>query len=119
MLELEAHRGVVVDYARADSIAAATPPPLPRAFAPVKEIVGYLPYWKYNSDSYDYTMLDYSLLTQINYFCVELDSAGNITDDHGWPRPDLVNYAHARGVKVKLCATLFGGTVLAARPPGL
>jgi len=108
MLELEAHRGVVVDYVRADSIAAAMPPPLPRAIAPTptKEIVGYLPYWKYYSDSYNYTMLDYNLLTQINYFCVELDSSGNITDDYGWPRPDLVNFAHYRGVKVKLCATI-------------
>ena len=107
MLELEAHRGVVVDYARADSIAATMPPPpLPRAFAPVKEVVGYLPYWKYSSDSYNYTMLDYSLLTQINYFCVELDSAGNITDHHGWPRTEFISFAHARGIKVKLCATI-------------
>ncbi len=115
MLELEAHRGVVVDYAHADSIASAMPPPLPRAIAPepIKAIVGYLPYWKYYSDSYKYTMLDYSLLTQINYFSAELDGNGNITDNHGWPRIDLVNFAHDQGVKVKLCATLSGGTALA------
>lgn len=112
MLELEAHRGVVVDYAHADSIAASMPPPLPRAIAPtpIKEIVGYLPYWQYSS----YPSLNYNLLTQINYFCVELDGNGNITDDYSWPRIELVNFAHARGVKVKLCATLFGGTALTA-----
>ncbi len=112
MLELEAHRGVVVDYAHADSIASAMPPPLPRAIAPtpIKAIVGYLPHWLYSS----YPNLNYNLLTQINYFCVELDSSGNIINDNGWPRPDLVNYAHARGVKVKLCATLFGSTALTA-----
>ncbi|GAH03183.1 unnamed protein product, partial [marine sediment metagenome] len=112
MLELEAHRGVVVDYAHADSIAAAMPPPLPRAIAPepIKEIVGYLPHWQYSS----YPYLNYSLLTQINYFSAELDGNGNITNDHGWPRTDLVNFAHALGVKVKLCATLFGGTALTA-----
>ena len=108
MLELEAHRDVIVDYARADSIAATMPPPLLRVIAPTREIVGYLPYWQYDS----YTNLDYNLLTQINYFSVELDGNGNITNDRGWPRTELVNFAHARGVKVKLCATLFGGTAL-------
>ncbi len=104
MLELEAHRGVVVDYARADSIAAAIPPPLPRAIAPepIKEIVGYLPYWKYSS----YPSLNYNLLTQINYFSAELDAQGNITNDYNWPRTELISFAHARGVKVKLCATI-------------
>ncbi len=109
MLELEAHRGVAVDYARADSIAATLPPPLPRALPPVKEIVGYLPYWKYSS----YPSLNYNLLTQINYFSAELDAQGNITNDHNWPRTELISFAHARGVKVKLCATLSGGTALA------
>ncbi len=102
MLELEAHRDVIVDYARADSIAATMPPPLLRVIAPTREIVGYLPYWLYDS----YTNLDYNLLTQINYFSVELDGNGNITNDRGWPRTELVNFAHAQGVRVKLCATL-------------
>ena len=109
MLELEAHRGVIVDYARTDSIAAALPTPLPRVIGPTREIVGYLPYWQYGN----YPNLDYNLLTQINYFSAELDGIGNITNLNGWPRTELVNFAHDRGVKVKLCATLFGGTALA------
>jgi len=109
MLELEAHRDVIVDYARIDSIAAALPPPLPRALVPTREIVGYLPYWQYGS----YLNLNYNLLTQINYFSAELDGSGNITNLNGWPRTELIDFAHARDVKVKLCATLFGGTSLA------
>ncbi|UCH62847.1 MAG: T9SS type A sorting domain-containing protein [Fidelibacterota bacterium] len=108
MLELEAHRGVVVDYSRADSIAATLPVPLPRAIGPTREIVGYLPYWQYDS----YPTLDYNLLTQINYFSAGLDGSGNITNDHNWPRTELIEFAHARGVKVKLCATLFGSSTL-------
>ena len=37
-----------------------------------------------------------------------LDQYGNIENDHNWPNLYLVEYAQARGVKVKLCATLFG-----------
>ncbi|MFB0515566.1 MAG: glycosyl hydrolase family 18 protein [Candidatus Neomarinimicrobiota bacterium] len=108
LLELEAHREVVVEFARIDSLAAALPPPLPRIIAPSREIIGYLPYWQYDS----YPNLDYNLLTQINYFSAELDTNGNIINDHNWPRAELINFVHTRGVKVKLCATLFdwGGT---------
>ncbi|MEE9466410.1 MAG: glycosyl hydrolase family 18 protein [Candidatus Neomarinimicrobiota bacterium] len=106
--ELLDHRGTVVDFARADSIAASMPPVLPRALPPTREIVGYLPFWTYPS----YPDLDYGLLTQINYFSAELDSTGRIIDDHHWSATPLVDFAHARGVKVKLCATLsdWGGT---------
>ncbi|MFC1619488.1 glycosyl hydrolase family 18 protein [Candidatus Neomarinimicrobiota bacterium] len=98
-----AHRGDRIDYARIDSLASAMPAPLPRAMAPTREIVGYLPSWQYDS----YLNLNYPLLTQINYFSAELDGNGNITNDHNWPHTELINFAHARQVKVKLCATLF------------
>jgi len=104
MLELEAHRDVVVDYARIDSLARAMPLPLPRAVAPSKEVVGYLPWWQYGI----YPDLNYDLLTQINYFSAELDSTGNIVTDHNWPTLELVEFAHARNVKVKLTATIKG-----------
>ena len=68
------------------------------------EVIGYLPYWEYEK----YTDIDYELITQINYFSIELDQYGNIENDHNWPNLYLVEYAQARGVKVKLCATLFG-----------
>lgn len=108
MLELEAHRDVVVDYARIDSLAATLPPPLPRAAALPREVIGYLPYWQYDK----YASLNYNLLTQINYFSAELDGAGNIMTDNNWPTLELVEFAHARDVQVKLTATLFGGSAL-------
>ncbi|MCK4577578.1 MAG: T9SS type A sorting domain-containing protein [Candidatus Marinimicrobia bacterium] len=108
MQELADNRGVAVDFQRIDSLAALEPAPMPRALQPTKEIIGYLPYWQYGS----YSSLNYDLLTQINYFSAELGPDGSITNDHGWTTIDLVTYAHARGVKVKLTATLFGGTDL-------
>ena len=62
-----------------------------------------MPYWEYES----YTNIDYSLITEINYFSAELNEFGNITNDHNWDNINFINYAQDRGVKVKLCATLF------------
>ena len=67
------------------------------------KVIGYLPYWEYES----YTNIDYSLITEINYFSAELNEFGNITNDHNWDNINFINYAQDRGVKVKLCATLF------------
>ncbi|MAX09577.1 MAG: hypothetical protein CMG13_01780 [Candidatus Marinimicrobia bacterium] len=68
------------------------------------EVIGYLPYWEYDQ----YPNLNYDLLTQINFFSAELDQYGDIVNDHNWENLYLVEFAQARGVKVKLCATLFG-----------
>ncbi len=108
--ELLDHRDVVVDYRRVDSLAATLPLPLPRVLAPTKEIVGYLRYWDYGVDFLN--ALDYNLLTQINYFGAELNPDGTILTDRNWRNINLVNFAHARGVKVKLTAILFGSSAL-------
>ena len=71
-------------------------------------IVGYLPYWEY----YQYPDLNYNLLTRINYFSAELNSNGDVINDHNWNDLLLVNYAHSLGVEVVLCATLFGSNEL-------
>ncbi len=68
------------------------------------EIIGYLPYWEYD----EYPDLDYNLLTQINFFSAELNANGDIINSHNWLDLNLIDFAHERGVKVKLCATLFG-----------
>ena len=73
------------------------------------EVVGYLPYWEYDS----YPLLDYGLLTQINFFSAELDPYGNIVNDHNWNDLYFITYAQERNVRVKLCATLFGQNELA------
>jgi spore germination protein YaaH len=65
------------------------------------KIYGYLPYWS------SYASLDYSLLSTIAFFSIEIDGNGNITNRHGWPNADLINRAHARGVRIDLVATLF------------
>ncbi len=66
-------------------------------------VFGYLPYWA--SSNY----LDYSLLSHIAAFSVEINSNGTLGDDHGWPWTNLINTAHSNGVKVILTATLFNG----------
>jgi len=68
------------------------------------EVIGYLPYWEYD----EYPDLDYNLLTQINFFSAELDQYGNIINDHNWENLYLIEFSQSQGVKVKLCATLFG-----------
>ncbi len=74
------------------------------------EIIGYLPYWQYDF----YPEIDYNLLTQINYFAAELTETGDISNTHGWPYLGMISFAQGRGVKVKLCATLFGSASLTA-----
>ena len=103
-----AHRGDVIPYARIDSLAATLPPPLPRAVAPTHTIIGYLPYWQYGR----YPDLDYNLLSQINFFGVDVNADGTLGDDHNWPASQLINFAHSRGVQVKLTAIAFGGAKL-------
>ncbi|MCK5033737.1 MAG: hypothetical protein KAS18_08885, partial [Calditrichia bacterium] len=66
-------------------------------------VFGYLPYWA-NSD-----YLQYSLLTHIAAFGVNINSNGTLGNDHGWPWTALINEAHAHGVKVILTAILFSG----------
>jgi len=72
------------------------------------EVIGYLPYWEYAI----YPTLDYNLITQLNYFSIEINQYGDIVDNHNWNDLYLIEFAHERDVKVKLCATLFGETEL-------
>jgi spore germination protein YaaH len=72
------------------------------------EIFGYLPYWKY--DAYPHLRSD--LITTIAYFSAELNPNGSIANTHHWPARDLVSWAHARGIRVVLVATLFSRSEL-------
>ena len=71
-------------------------------------IIGYLPYWEYS----DYPDFNFGLLTEINFFSAELNQYGTVVNSHNWENLNIVNYAHDRGVKVKLCATLFNSSHL-------
>ncbi len=105
--ELMNHRDDIIPYSEIDSAASvenirSTNRTLSR------EVIGYLPYWQYSQ----YPDLRYDLLTQINYFSAELDPLGNIVDDHNWQNLGFIQYAQQQGVKVKLCAVLFGSAQL-------
>ena len=106
-VELTVNQDNQIDYYHIDQLAIEIPLDNSRVSLS-HEIIGYLPYWEY--DQYPY--LDYNLLTQINYFSAELSQFGDIVNDHNWENLSIVNFAHERGVKLKLCATLFGAEPL-------
>ena len=71
---------------------------IPREAALTREVFGYLPYWVYAS----YPSLNYSLLTTIAYFGVEINGSGNIINFRNWPAAGLINEAHSHGVRVAM-----------------
>lgn len=68
---------------------------------PCRTVFGFLPYWESSAN------IRWDILTHVAAFSVEVNSDGTLGDDHGWPWTDLINTAHANGVKVILVATLF------------
>ena len=64
---------------------------------PSKAIFGYLPYWEY-TESRDY--LQYDLLTHLAVFDFGANVTGSISNPSYWPWTDVINAAHAHGVKV-------------------
>ena len=99
----------IIDFESIDRLAQLNTLELIDRDVLTHEVIGYLPYWEYDS----YPSLDYGLLTQINFFSAELDPYGNIVNDHNWNNLYFITYAQERNVKVKLCATLFGQNELA------
>lgn len=74
-----------------------------------KRVMGYYPYWQ---GTY-YTTMNYSSLSCIAYFSYEVNpSTGSYSTVHFWKTTNLIPQAHANGVKVVLCATLFGSSNL-------
>ena len=104
--ELTNHQNIYINYHQIDTLVYDSPNLHRNTLS--HKVIGYLPYWEY--DSYPY--LDYSLLTEINYFSAELNEYGNIINDHNWDNIGFIDYAQAQGVKVKLCATLFNSNSL-------
>jgi len=106
--ELDKYKNYQFDYNVTDSLASnLTIEPMDRPTL-THEVIGYLPYWEYNQ----YPNLNYELLTQINFFSIEINPFGDIQDTHNWENLSVVEYAHDRGVKIKLCVTLFGQSEL-------
>ncbi len=71
-----------------------------------RKVYGWHPYW---ADSTAYLFYDYSALSHIAYFSLEVDTAtGGYTTLRGWEATPIISYAHQRGVKVTLTVTNFG-----------
>lgn len=103
--ELEAHR---FDATSPDLIGSSDLKPKALRIAqaadddrPCRTVFGFLPYWESSAN------IRWDILTHVAAFAVEVNADGTLGDDHGWPWTDLINTAHANGVKVVLVATLF------------
>ncbi len=67
---------------------------------------GFHPYW---TTAGAYTTYDYSSLSTIGYFGMDVDpETGGATSMHDWRTTPVIAYAHARGVRVVLVVTNFG-----------
>src|SRR5262245_33674015 len=91
-----------------DGEAVRAAPRAPQAGGPTREVHGYHPYWMGTS----YLGYDWSLLTSVAFFALELDGSGAVTNAHGWPWTGLVTSAHDQGVRVLVTAAVHSGTQL-------
>lgn len=67
-----------------------------------RRVYGYLPYWSTLGKSFRW-----DLVSDLVVFSADLKSDGTVSAWHGWPNTALIAAAHAHGVRVHLCATLF------------
>ena len=75
------------------------------------EVIGYLPSW---GDA-GITGLRFDVMTQVNYFSLEMDGTGDIDYTHGWggtASDDLITAAHAQGCRVLVTVTNFSQSSL-------
>ena len=91
-----------------DAVGPQWLPLAPRIGALSHEVHGYHPYWLGTS----YVSYDWSLLTTVAFFGLELDGTGAVTDAHGWPWTGLVHHAHTNGVRVVVTVVCQSGTQL-------
>lgn len=78
------------------------------------KVFGYMPYWFISR----WNTVEYDLLYVITYHSAEIDSMGNIVDNHGWLTSsyvtNMINSAHQKGVRVTLSATLFSSSAISS-----
>ena len=70
-----------------------------------RSVFGYLPEWEYNNGAYN--NLRYDLLSHIAAFAFPVSNTGAIDNPSAWPWTDVINKAHANGVKVIMVAINF------------
>ncbi len=100
--------------AEAQWVRAAPPRQQLAATAPAlaRRVYGYLPYW----ESLDLAAFNWDLISDVVAFSAGVGTDGTVSNTHALPGAALVSAAHAHGVKVHLCATLFnssGGSEIA------
>ncbi len=79
---------------------------LAKRAALTRHVLGWHPWW---ASSTAYLSYDYSAMTHIAYFSYETDTTtGGYKSIHSWNSTPIIDYAHARGVKVLLTVTNFG-----------
>ena len=88
-------------------------PLVPKSTPLRKEIFGYLPYWWLTQVN----NIDYSLISTLAYFSIEINGNGDVVNDHGWGSSStvttLITTAHTAGVRVVLCMTNFTASEIA------
>jgi spore germination protein YaaH len=94
-------------------ISAAIPAARPTSTTALpKRVYGYLPYW----ENIDLQSFRWDLVSDVIAFSVEIAPDGTVSNPYGLPGAALLSAAHAQGVRVHLCATLFntsGGSEIA------
>lgn len=89
-------------------LPSAAPSGRQAALTAERLVVGYLPYW-----ISDLTTVPWEHLTRISWFAVEVNSAGAITNAHGWGGTNvagIVQTAHSYDLEVLMTVTLFDPT---------
>lgn len=105
-LEWEAHRNMPKQPSFFDPSGKGIRPlnRLAKVTTPQKAVFGYLPDWEYTTAR---KYLQYDLLTHIAAFDFAVDANGNIAKPSYWPWTDIINKAHANGVKVIMTVVNF------------
>ncbi|HAN31969.1 MAG TPA: hypothetical protein DCQ06_10265, partial [Myxococcales bacterium] len=106
-LQLAKHSSALVDDLLGQGPMAPPAKTAKEALTPKtgRRLYGYLPYWTIKN-----TKLHWKQLTQLSWFCAELESNGSFSSLHGWGSADakaLIAQAHSHGVQVTLTVTLF------------
>lgn len=77
-----------------------------------KIVFGFLPDWEYTNGANN--NMHYDLLTHVAVFDFLSSSNGSLSYPDQWPWDDVINDAHAKGTKVIMTVTNFGGSASAA-----
>ena len=73
----------------------------PRPIRLTKQVHGFHPWWMGSS----WRSYDWSCLSTIAWFGIELDENGAIAASHGWPMAAIVAHAHAHAQRVRVVPT--------------